>query len=455
MAGPMPPVDVLLVSLGGPRACERPTLERAGSIRRAGAVRARAVPSARELRTFAWLEFDSAVNARRATSRAVRELSFAAVIYSTTRRRYSVRCRARSASTTRRCQPPGPPRRLAAPGRGAPLPGDAAARAVEPGGAGGGARATRGRRGAGTGRAVGTRRRPRHRRDHLRRQPAQEGPGPRALGVAVGGAARTRSSSWRAWTSARARSGSAARRRRRAPRSRRRPTRGRWPRAGGGRTLSPGAHSGRGDRAVRGPRPARGVPGAAAALARISLRAAAGGLRDRAARGTGGRVRARHHAARPARTSPRRSRGGSTTGWSARGSRSGPRSTRRGPTTVSALLRRSSRSRRGAVDRVVAEDLLPRLLTVNGKPVREGSGPVHHARLAGAGHPRAARRARRTGAGTQTVTGLTWSPPSTPGVRDRFTRTTASGVPHETPAQPDVRDAPPPTRQLDQCGPDR
>ena len=48
------------------------------------------------------------------------------------------------------------------------------------------------------------------------------------------------------------------------------------------------------DRALRGPRPARRVPRAAAPRAGVRHRAAARGLRDRAARGAGGRVRARH-----------------------------------------------------------------------------------------------------------------------------------------------------------------
>ena len=81
----MPHVDVLIVSLGGTTGLREADLELAGSLRRAGAVVEIArVARARELRTFAAIEFNWAVNARRATVRAVRELSPRAVIYSTT-----------------------------------------------------------------------------------------------------------------------------------------------------------------------------------------------------------------------------------------------------------------------------------------------------------------------------------------------------------------------------------
>src|SRR6478609_6874217 len=85
MPGWMPHVDVLIVSLGGTAGLREADLELAGSFRRAGAVVEIArVARARELRTFAAIEFNWAVNARRATVRAVRELSPRAVIYSTT-----------------------------------------------------------------------------------------------------------------------------------------------------------------------------------------------------------------------------------------------------------------------------------------------------------------------------------------------------------------------------------
>ena len=81
----MPRVDVLIVSLGGTAGLREADGELAASLRRAGAVVEIArVARARELRTFAAIEFAWAVNARRATVSAVREFSPRAVIYSTT-----------------------------------------------------------------------------------------------------------------------------------------------------------------------------------------------------------------------------------------------------------------------------------------------------------------------------------------------------------------------------------
>ncbi len=85
MPGRMPRVDVLIVSLGGTAGLREADAELAASLRRAGAlVEIARVGRARELRTFAAIEFAWAVNARRATVRAVRDLSPRAVIYSTT-----------------------------------------------------------------------------------------------------------------------------------------------------------------------------------------------------------------------------------------------------------------------------------------------------------------------------------------------------------------------------------
>ena len=71
MAGRMPRVDVLLVSLGGTAGLRSADEALAASLRRAGArVEVARVARARELRTLMWLDFAWAVNARRATSRA-------------------------------------------------------------------------------------------------------------------------------------------------------------------------------------------------------------------------------------------------------------------------------------------------------------------------------------------------------------------------------------------------
>jgi glycosyltransferase involved in cell wall biosynthesis len=85
MPGRMPRVDVLIVSLGGTAGLREADAELASSLRRAGAlVETARVARARELRTFAAIDLAWAVNARRAAVRAVSELSPRAVIYSTT-----------------------------------------------------------------------------------------------------------------------------------------------------------------------------------------------------------------------------------------------------------------------------------------------------------------------------------------------------------------------------------
>jgi hypothetical protein len=79
----MAPVDLLLVSLGGTAGLRAADAALAGSLRRAGAsVEVVPVPPARELRTLAWLDFAAAVNSRRATSRALDTFAPGAVIYS-------------------------------------------------------------------------------------------------------------------------------------------------------------------------------------------------------------------------------------------------------------------------------------------------------------------------------------------------------------------------------------
>ena len=85
MPGQMPRVDVLIVSLGGTAGLREADAELAASLRRAGAtVEVARVGRARELRTYAAIEFAWAVNARRATTRALARWSPRAVIYSTT-----------------------------------------------------------------------------------------------------------------------------------------------------------------------------------------------------------------------------------------------------------------------------------------------------------------------------------------------------------------------------------
>ena len=143
-----------------------------------------------------------------------------------------------------------------------------------------------------------------------------------------------------AWLAARRRGGGG-----RAASRRDRPA---WPARGGGAPATAAK------RALRRDALARGVPGAAAALARLRDGAAARGLRHRAARGPRGRVHARHDAA-PGPTPRCRSRARSTRGSSRSdlAARSGPRSTTRSryAERAAAALRRGAES----VDRVVAE----------------------------------------------------------------------------------------------------
>jgi hypothetical protein len=81
----MPRVDVLIVSLGGTAGLREADAELAASLRRAGAgVEVARVARVRELRTFAAIEFAWAVNARRAAVRALDAFAPRAVIYSTT-----------------------------------------------------------------------------------------------------------------------------------------------------------------------------------------------------------------------------------------------------------------------------------------------------------------------------------------------------------------------------------
>ncbi|HWK26549.1 MAG TPA: glycosyltransferase [Solirubrobacter sp.] len=81
----MPRVDVLIVSLGGTAGLREADAELAASLRRAGAsVAVAPVARARELRTFAAIELAWAVNARRATAAALRSVTPRAVLYSTT-----------------------------------------------------------------------------------------------------------------------------------------------------------------------------------------------------------------------------------------------------------------------------------------------------------------------------------------------------------------------------------
>jgi hypothetical protein len=83
MPGRMPRVDVLLVSLGGTAGLREADALLAGSLSRAGAgVELVPVPRSRELRTMALHELGWAVQARRATAAALSVMSPAAVLYS-------------------------------------------------------------------------------------------------------------------------------------------------------------------------------------------------------------------------------------------------------------------------------------------------------------------------------------------------------------------------------------
>ena len=260
MADRMARTDVLLVSLGGTAGLRAADGALAGALRRAGAAVAVArVARTREVRTFALTDLAWALPARAAARAAIRDAAPRAIVYSSTTAALlwpepgAIRFDAPAAGNR-----PGAPRRLAAAGRAAAVRGRAAAAAVERGRAGRGPVAARGRaRRAGARRAVragGGRARPR--RDHLRREPAQEGHRPRARRLARGAAA-----------------GRGARRRR------------------AGRATDEDG------RPLRGDDPAGRVPRAAAPRPRLRHRAAARGLRDRPARGARRRRAARHDAA--------------------------------------------------------------------------------------------------------------------------------------------------------------
>ena len=163
-------------------------------------------------------------------------------------------------------------------------------------------------------------RRARHRRDHLRREPGEEGARPRpgrmgARAAAGRGAARGRAR----------------------------------PRTGGGRALHRDAA-------------ARRVPRTAAARARVRLRAPARGLRDRPARGARRRLHARHHAlAGAVRGAARRARARRRLVvrhlfGAVRLALDDP-----APGYAERALEALAPWRPEAVDRVVAEQLLPRL----------------------------------------------------------------------------------------------
>ena len=340
----MPPVDLLLVSLGGTAGLREADFSLA-DVAAAGPARAVEfvpVAPARELRTFAWLDFAAAVNARRATSRALDAFSPRAVIYSSTTAALLAPVPGAIRFDAPACgESPGSPRRLAAAGRGAAVPLGAAAAAVE--------------------RRAGWRRRRRRtprrwwcRCRWRRRAAVRRATSPRSP------TAPTRRR--RAWTACSGRVGAGGAAGRGADRRGRgrAATRDAWLRARDGRGLARRAARGR----VRfvGMLAPRRLPRAAAPLARLPLRRAARGLRDRAARGAGRRVRARHHAlARPVRGAAARPRPRPA----ARRPRARDPDRARRPaarTTPSARPRRSRRSRRAAVDRVVAEQLLPRYL---------------------------------------------------------------------------------------------
>ena len=367
MPGQMPRVDVLFVSLGGTAGLREADAELAASLRR----------RARRSRSRAWRGRGSCGRSPRSSSRGrstraarrherVGALAPRAVIYSTTTAALlgpvpgAIRFDAPAAGNR-----PGRHGIWQRPVEARRFKDGAAARAVERGRAGRGAGAARRRgRRADAGRAVGRRRSARHRRDHLRRQPGEEGPGPRARGVGgssrapgeelvVAGLDERAGAAWLARATAAARETLAA---------------------------AQDAVDARARGGARPARPARAARPAQAARRRASRRRRAMGggtvrftgliARDRVPRAAAPRSRVFLSAPRredygiaqlealadgcvlvttpspgPYAALPiaRRAR---STGSSARGSRSGPRSTCRCPTTPSAPRSRSSRSRR-------------------------------------------------------------------------------------------------------------
>ena len=194
-------------------------------------------------------------------------------------------------------------------------------------------RAARGRgRRAGAGRAPsGPAGGARHRRDHLRRAPREEGPRPRARRVGA-----RRGATARSWSS---------------PASTRR---------AGGDALAAACGRLRGASLL-----ARRLPRAAAARARVRHGAAARGLRDRAARGAGRRLQARHdRRAGAVRRAAARARS-STRGSSARICRRAAHGARRprAPATRSAPRAAGAVAAARRSTAWCAEQLLPRLVS--------------------------------------------------------------------------------------------
>ena len=199
--------DVLIVSLGGTAGLREADAELAASLRRAGA-RVEVATTVRppELRTYAALELAWALNARRAAILGIREHHPHAVLYSSTTAALlgpvpgAIRFDAPAAGNR-----PGRHGIWQRPVEARRMQGRAAARAVERGRPGRGADAARGRRDRPVpGRCERPARAQGHRRHHLRREPGEEGPGPRARRVGARRARRARSSSWRASTRRRA-----------------------------------------------------------------------------------------------------------------------------------------------------------------------------------------------------------------------------------------------------------
>ena len=221
-------------------------------------------------------------------------------------------------------QPPRPPRHLAAAGRAPPARRRAAAGAAERGRArGGAAPARRCRHRAGAGGAV------------------RAAPGERDIAAITYGANPQKKGLDRvlaAWHGAR--------------------------REGETLVVAGLAGSGAQRRPVRRHAAAHRVPRPAPARPRVRHRAAAGGLRHRPARGARRRLRARHDAlTRPVRGAAARPRARSA----ARHHRSRGRDPRRARRPVRRLRRARRRAARavapGTVDRVVADELLPRLIS--------------------------------------------------------------------------------------------
>src|SRR3954452_22522294 len=257
----MAPTDVLFVSLGSPGGLRAADAELLGALERAGArvAVATAAPQ-RDVRTMALTDFEWARAARGAAQGALRAHEPRAVLYSTTTAallwpvpgaiRFDAPAAAKRPGRHGVWQRPGGRGRV---GAAAPAAGGAAARAVGGGVARGDARAPRASGGrTDPGGAVRHRRRAHHRRDHVRRQPGEEGPRPRAGGVG-------NRATWR-----------------REPRRRRNR-----------------ARAGRPRRGQSGAARARDIPRAPAPRARLRHGAAARGLRDRTARGARRRLRAR------------------------------------------------------------------------------------------------------------------------------------------------------------------